>query len=122
MSDLLAWEFQLAQSGLEMLETFRIVDADLHLGRVSKISPSLAAIAHRGPISYARWGAAIEVESQVLLLRGAGAGEQVVENVEVTLSRWYHCHSAAFQSVVQDFTTNECRVDGRGGVILKLEE
>lgn len=41
VSNFVSREFQFAQGSLEVLEAFRVVDADLQLGRVSEVSPSL---------------------------------------------------------------------------------
>ena len=124
MRNLFSGELQLAQSRLEMLEAFRVINANLPLRWMAKISPSLLAARNRASIAdtaraqVGTW----QIETQVLLFGWRSACEQVIQDVEIPLSRWYTTDSAPLKSVVKQLATNECWVQGRCRFVLEFEE
>lgn len=86
-------EFQFAQSRLEQLEAFRIVDANPKLRGVTEISPSFLG----RPSGI--------LKTQVRLLSSTGAGKEVIEDVEVALASRDICYAAPFETVIEQFTT-----------------
>jgi hypothetical protein len=122
VGNLITGELELSQRGLEVLETFRVVYANLQLRGMSKVTPPFLATSKRRSVSRARCHVGAHIESQVLFLGWRCAGQQIVENVVVPLSRGNSGNSAAFKSVIQDLATNQSRVKSSRGLILKLEE
>ena len=62
------------------------------------------------------------IKTEMLLLLRAGAGQEVVENVEIALARGDGGDSAALETMVEQLSTNEGRVKTGGCVVLEFEK
>lgn len=58
----------------------------------------------------------------MFLLRRAGSGKQVVQDMEVTLAGWDRSNSRSLKSVVQKLSSDQVRVCLVRSLVLELEE
>lgn len=108
LGNVAARELELLQGVLEEGEAFGVVDANLELGRVAKVLPPLCA------------ASGIVFQAEMGLFGAAGAGEKVVEDMEVALAGGDIRNATPLESVVQELTTEQDGVGGGGGIILEF--
>lgn len=85
------------------------------------IAPSLVHFTGRGAVTGAASDRRGTFQSQVRSLSSAGTSQKIVENMERTFSRRDRCNTASLESMVEDFSTNEGRVDGGRSIVLQFE-
>jgi hypothetical protein len=111
LGNLSTGKLKLSESILKDLETLGVVDSNLELGRVTKILPTLLSGAG---------SARATIQSKMRLLGLTCTSEEIVKNVEVSLSCWNIGDTAALQTMVEKLTTDQDGVGSGRSIILQL--